>query len=1095
MLGAHDNGRMAQVSTGRISDTELTRAARGSTMLRLVRRDSTPQTPQAPLAAILLCFFLSGAAGLIYQVAWGKSLGLIFGNTVYAIATVLAVFMGGLAVGSAVMGRWSERYSNALALYGWIEIIVAAGGALSLLGLAGVRWLYVAAYDAAAGFAPALVGLRFVGAALVLFVPTFLMGGTLPILVQGLTRNAAELGARVSRLYWVNTLGAVAGTFAAGFLLLPQFGLKRTVGVAVVLNLLAGAIALLVARRAPVAHAPPAARTPEVAPVAVLLPANSDADPAMPRFLLAVFALVGATAIVYEVCWTRLLSTIVGSSTYAFTLMLGIFLLGIVVGSALFELWVRRSREVTLRAFAITQTWTALAALAFLFFFQKFPELVPPILRATKDSFTGLLLVQFVMSALAMLPAALAFGFNFPIVTVLIAGRDKTSARYAPAVGRAYAANTLGAIAGAVLAGFWLVPQVGAFRLVAFAAAANLLLAVLLEIRRQQRSLPVAAIQAALLAFVVWVASSGAFYNRDLAMYGTVIYWKLYNQNLTQAEAAATTDTIFSEDGMNATISVVRTEGYIGQRTNGKVDASNRDIGTQLMMAHLGGIFHPAPRRVLVIGFGSGMTVAALARYPEIEQITVVEIEPAVLRAAAHLEELNHGVLRNPRVRAVADDGRNFLLTTRDSYDLIVSEPSNPWIAGVASLFTDEFYRAALARLTPGGMFVQWVQGYSLFAGDLRMVFGTFASHFPQVSLWRGESSDFLLLGQTRADTLTLDRVRALWSIEALREDFEALGMRRPDGVIGYHRLDDDDLRKMIGDFVPNTDDHTRLEYNAPRALLVERVEDSNRELVVQHRSRLLPAAIRIDDRNAALLAAAETLLNFENSDEAEYFLRPLASAPTSPELELLRGRWALSKAQYADARQAYQAALSLDRNSLEAALGLGEVARRQFDYDSAELLFRQILARDPNYHPALDNMALMERARANWQQAVAWQARAIAASRAPAAVDFSRMGELQLRANQIAEAEANFKKALQLEPYSYSGHRNLGEIYRRSGRWQEALPHLEYVARFDPDADPSAYLSLAHVYRNLDRPRDADAALRKGRRIFPDSTELRDAK
>lgn len=1068
-------------------------------MLRLVNRESIPPPSHPPLAAILLCFFLSGAAGLIYQVAWGKSLGLIFGNTVYAIATVLAVFMGGLAVGSAVMGRWSERYPNALALYGWIEIIVAITGALSLLGLAGVRWMYVAAYESVAGNTPALVALRFLGAALVLFIPTFLMGGTLPILVQGLTRNAAELAARVSRLYWVNTLGAVAGTFAAGFFLLPQFGLKRTVGLAVLLNVIAGAIALLAARRTDAAVAAPStpdgATVPQPAPVAPLLPAEPETDAAMPRFLLAAFALVGATAIVYEISWTRLLATVVGSSTYAFTLMLGTFLFGIVLGSALFEVWVRRSQGVTLRTFAITQTWTALAALLFLMFFQQFPEMVPPILRATEKSFNGLLLVQFVLAALAMLPAALAFGFNFPVVTVLIAGRDKSSARYAPAVGHAYAANTLGAIIGAVAGGFWLVPLVGAFRLVAFAAAANLLLAVLLEIRRAQRSMPAVVIQASALAFVLWVATTGAFYNRDLAIYGTVMYWQLYNKNLTQAEAAATTDTVFVEDGLNATISVVRQEDYIGQRTNGKVDASNRDIATQLMMGHLGAVFHPAPRRVLVIGFGSGMTVAAVARYPEIEQITVVEIEPAVYRAAAHLESLNKGVLRDPRVRAVVDDGRNFLLTTRDSYDLIISEPSNPWIAGVASLFTDEFYEAALKRLNPGGMFVQWVQGYSLYADDLRMTFGTFASHFPRVTLWRGEAADFLLLGQTRAEQLTLDRMRKLWSNDALRDDFEDLGMRKPEGVIAYFRLDDDDLRKMIGNAPHNTDDHTRLEYNAPRALLVDRIEDKNDELVQQHRSRLLPAAIKIDDRAATLFAAAETLWNFEEADETEYYLQPLNNEPSTFELEMLRGRWALHKSQFADARRAFQSAMALDRASVEPAIGLADISRREFDYDSAELLYRQVLARDPGNVDALGHMMTMERGRGNWAEAVGWQQRAISAMKSPRALDYTRLGELQLRANQIAEAEASFKKGLELDPYIYSGHRNLGEIYRRSSRWPQALTHLEHTVRFDPDVDAGVYISLAHVYRSLDRPGDAEATLRKGRRIFPDNTELRDAK
>ncbi|MGH9580193.1 MAG: fused MFS/spermidine synthase, partial [Terriglobales bacterium] len=453
------------------------------------------------MPGILLCFFLSGAAGLVYQVAWGKALGLIFGHTVYAIATVLAVFMGGLAVGSALLGRWSERRARPVALYGWIELGVAAAGALSLAGLAGVRALYLAAFPAVSGSVASLLGLRFVGAAIVLFLPTFLMGGTLPILVGGLTRTSADLGRRVSRLYWVNTLGAVAGTFAAGFVLLPALGLRRTVAVAVVLNVLAGVVALALSRRfaAPVPAAPePRAVGASATPSP--LPAEPAAAPESAAFLLASFAVVGGAAIAYEIAWTRLLATILGSSTYAFTLMLATFLGGIVLGSIFFERWYARANRVSLATFSRTQTWTAVAALLFLVFFQQLPNVVPPILRATNESFGGLVLAQFATSALAMLPAAVVFGFNFPAVVVLIAGSRREGAHYAAAVGRAYAANTFGAIVAAVIAGFWLVPRLGAFRVVALLAGVNLLLALALEFRSSGRRLTALAVNCALLA-------------------------------------------------------------------------------------------------------------------------------------------------------------------------------------------------------------------------------------------------------------------------------------------------------------------------------------------------------------------------------------------------------------------------------------------------------------------------------------------------------------------------------------------------------------------------------------------------------------------
>ncbi len=411
--------------------------------------------PERPLRGVVLpgllgCFFLSGAAGLIYQVAWGKALGLVFGHTAYALATVLAVFMGGLAVGSTWLGRLSERRPRPIALYGWIEFGVAAMGAVSLAGLATVRAAYVAAYPVAAGHSALLVILRFIGAAVVLFLPTFLMGGTLPVLMRGLARDSTEVGPQLARLYWVNTAGGVAGTLAAGFVFLPTLGLKLTLEIAVALNLIAAGVAIKLSGGEPTVTLVPSARVSENLPIEHQTPHAVLRS----RFLLVCFAIVGATAMAYEIGWTRLLATQLGGSTYAFALMLATFLTGIAMGSALFEVW-SRHHKATWMTFAITQTCTALTAVGFLIFFSRVIEVLPPILGASQGSFGGLILAQFAMCALAMLPAAVVFGFNFPTVTLLVAGHQSPSGSgSAGIVGRAYAWNTLGAIVGAIATGF-----------------------------------------------------------------------------------------------------------------------------------------------------------------------------------------------------------------------------------------------------------------------------------------------------------------------------------------------------------------------------------------------------------------------------------------------------------------------------------------------------------------------------------------------------------------------------------------------------------------------------------------------------------------
>jgi spermidine synthase len=1042
--------------------------------------------PQFVLPGLLACFFFSGTAGLVYQVAWSKSLGLIFGHTAYAVATVLAVFMGGLAAGSAWIGRWSESKARPLALYGWIELGVAATGAVSLAGLAGVRTAYVAAYPLAAGNSAVLLALRFIGAALVLFLPTFLMGGTLPVLVRGLSRGKGGLGQRLARLYWVNTAGAVAGTFAAGFLFLPVLGLRLTVAVAVGLNILAGGLALLLSRTEVETTAAPATESASARGVAPS------------RFLLACFAVVGASAMAYEIGWTRLLSTQLGSSTYSFTLMLATFLTGIVIGSAAFEWWTRR-HEVHRTTFAVTQTLTALAALAFLVSFPRIPEVLPPILRATHQSFRGLVLAQFVTSALAMLPAAIVFGFNFPVVMLLLSPKSSdTSSSHAgdsTAVGRAYAWNTLGAIVGATSVGFWLLPLMGSYRLLAATAGANLLLAAALCISDSPRRFAALVVNVVLLCGLAAVVFSPYFYDRDMATFNTVLYWNLYDTPLTLKENAKTTDVIYAADGLNATISVARTDDYVALRTNGKVDASNEDATTQLLVGHIGGLSHPAPHRVLVIGFGSGMTVSALARYPELEHLDVVEIEPAVIGAAPLLTRLNRNVLQDPRVHVILDDGRNFLLTTRNQYDLIISEPSNPWIAGVATLFTREFYHAAQARLAPGGIFVQWVQAYSLFPDDLRMVLATLLTEFHGAALWHGDSPDLLLVAPSPPSAQILQRIQSLWSNPRLHDDFQQLGMEDPAGVFGFYLLDDAGLRRFAATGLLNTDDRTLLEYDAPRALLVPDLQDTNRKEIVRVQHHALPDDLTGDLRDRVAAAAIVTSVNQDDTDGADQFLHELDGRPETVETAIARGRLAIAHEQFGSAQKAFDAALTLDPHSIPAAWGRAEAERLFGSNAMARDELLSLLQKDPNNIRALDSLRKLDTDFSRWPEAVEIERRLMAAKPEVRADDYADLGELLMHAGDTQGGLSALQTALEKDPYNYQAHFNLGQYYDTQKNWVEARKHLELVKRFFPDDDAQTYKMLYAVDGALGDSRAGNEAAAFGMRMFPNDTELKKLK
>jgi len=1031
------------------------------------------EVSNAKFYGVCFCFFISGVAGLIYQVAWTDSLGLIFGHTVYAVATVLAAFMGGLAVGSAVLGGWGEQQTRPIVVYGWIEILIGMTGLLSLLGLEGVRALYLFARHNIADSTPLLVGLRLVASFLVLFLPTFLMGGTLPILVRGVTRHSTEMSARLSRLYWINTTGAVTGALIAGFSLLPQIGLRKTILVAAGLNLVAGIVSLRIGSAWPA--------------VAVAERANpqSPIDAAIPRFLLVCFALVGATAMSYEIAWTRLLAVTVGSSTYAFTLMLATFLAGIALGSRLFEWWAAGGREVSEGTFGVTQTLTGVAAVLFLVLFQQMPAILWSLVTATHKTFGGLVFAQFATCALAMLPAATVFGFNFPVVTMLIAKSVGHEAPESHAVGRAYAANTVGAIVGAIIVGFWLVPRLGSFRVVALTAVGNLLLAAYFAMRRvPRRTLELAGILA--LAIVIAAAAgSGALYDPAIANFGMLTNRSIYPKTLRLDEVVQLSDLVYSEDGLNASVAVVRSENFQGLRINGKTDASSGDQLTQLLVGHLGMLMHPAPRKVLIIGFGSGMTAFAVAQYPGVEQIDCVEIEPAVIHAAAYLETLNHGVVRDKKLHIIVDDARSFLFTTRNQYDLIISEPSNPWIAGIATLFTDEFYKQARTHLAANGLLVQWVQSYTLFPNDLRMVMGTLAHQFGQVTVWQGLPGDIVLLAQPNtAPPVPLERMNRFWSVATLHDQYAAMGMRRPESLLAFHLLDDGDLRRLAAGSPLNTDDLTQLEYHAPRAIF-SGTGSENRRMIAGQRSQLLSAAISVPDERAAYIAAAETLGFLNERGREEIFLSALDKYPPAADIETLRGDWLAAVGRFDGAQQAFANARRVDPSSWGATLGLGEVKRLRGDYATAEQMFREVLAHDPKSMLALSSYALLERNRGNLKEAIAWQTKRIKVGDERSLDAMAILAELLLDTGDDRGAAHVCIDILTTDPYNLDAHRFLGEVLRREKRWDDARGQLEIVVRYYPTADPAVYASLAQVYRNLGRPQDAESVLRKGQRVF----------
>jgi len=439
----------------------------------------------------------------------------------------------------------------------------------------------------------------------------------------------------------------------------------------------------------------------------------------------------------------------------------------------------------------------------------------------------------------------------------------------------------------------------------------------------------------------------------------------------------------------------------------------------------------------------------------------------------------------------VLDDARNFLLTTRDTYDLIVSEPSNPWIAGVAALFTDEYYMAVRRRLRPGGLLVQWIQGYSIFPDDLRMVLATVAGQFESVTVWRGEEPDFLLLARMDRAPLTLDRLRGQLQKPGISGDFDALNISVPENILAYHRLDDADLRRFVAGVRHNTDDNTLLEFHAPRALLRHGLYEQNIETAWKARSSLLPRDVRGEDSRAALLAAAETALGNLDWSRAAAYLGGIQESDATAFVELLRARLAFGIEEYAAAGEHYAAALRLDPSLTAAARGLAEVARHNDDLDTAYLLYRQILAREPRNLSALAGIVKVLDRKHEPGQAAVWLARKLEIDADPDASEFAFLGDCFVLTGHPKEAINEYQEAIRRDPYSYAGHRGLGDVYRAEGVWEDARRNYEFAARFDPETSSDVFAGLVDAYRHLGRENDARRTLEKGLRLFPGDATL----
>jgi len=815
------------------------------------------------LLRVLVVF--SGACALAYQLVWTRELRLVFGHSTAASAAVLAIFVGGLGFGSLRLGPRADRHPRPLLFYARLEALIAASAAFSPVLLRLVESTYIFAGGSATLGVVLATPLRLILAALVLGVPTFLMGGTLPAAARFVEGAGDERRHQTALLYGLNTLGAATGAFVVTFAALERFGDAGTLRVACAVNLAVALVAWVAGRG--IAEAETSAAEAEAVPRPALAPR---------AFVLSAAAVVGFVFFLLELVWYRMLGPLLGGTVFAFGLILAMALVGIALGGLAYGL-VGEKRPVGLQTLSTTCLVEAIFVAVPLALGDRLAVgalLVRPLAHA---GWTGQVLAWVLVAAPVVLPVALVAGYQFPLLIALL-GRGHE--RVGRDVGHATALNTAGAILGALAGGFGLLPLLtapGCWRLAA-ALLVGLGLASALLARRPLVRLPIPLLLAlCVVSLLQGRGPTGAFRHSGIGAGRATLPEGAGPIEIEDWLREARRSVVYEAEGVESSFAIVGSTG-LAFSINGKVDGHSRyDAPTQVMAGLLGALLHHGPTRALVVGLGTGSTAGWLAEVPGMERVDVVELEPAVVEMARRCAPLNQDVLNNPRVRLIFADAREALLTSGDRYDLIVSEPSNPYRAGVASLFTREFYDAVSARLDENGLFLQWLQAYEIDAVSMRSLYRSLLSALPVVQTWQTHTRDLLLVASRNEGTLDLDELARRIAREPYRSALRlAWGTDSVEGVLARF-VGTKALARRLGESAPiNTDDRNGLEFGFARSL------GAGGPLDVETVRR---AAIEIDAALPATRGGSVDLVRIE--DERLGIWSGAGESPKAPTLEL----------------------------------------------------------------------------------------------------------------------------------------------------------------------------------------------------------------
>ncbi|MGA1825049.1 MAG: fused MFS/spermidine synthase [bacterium] len=976
--------------------------------------------PTGIFSFMLLSFFLSGLSGLIYEILWTRMMVKIIGSAPFAVSIILTVFMGGLGLGSYLASHIIDRFKEPLALvrlYGALELLIGAYAVLVPLLIMAFKPLQIILYNALYTHFIMYNLFTFIICALILGVPIICMGATLPILCRFYVARLSHLGTNVGRMYGLNNIGAAVGALLCGFWLISLWGIWGTLTFAVGINVAIGLVCLKLSNKVRLPDAVKDLKTPDSDKKSYdNQAANSSPVSLFERnAALVIFAVSGFCAMAVEVIWTRLLGLIVGPTTYSFTIVLVTFIIGLACGNLIFGYLADRIKNC-LWLLLISQIAAALLVLGISqvlgnsqFFFAK-------LIFHFKDQFALLSVFKASVLFMFILLPTVCFGAGFPLVGKLY---TRSVNEVGQSIGFAYMLNTVGSLLGPFCAGFVLIPLVG--KEVSIRVVVGLQLATVLAIagvllwKSRKDVFRFGILAAPLLAGLVLCMYYPSWNHSQLAM------GKYYRFDQTKVALSHTGwleslvrgpsileriekgKLVYYGDGIGGFTTVVKYANALGttkycMANSGKPDAtSHGDMGTQTISAHFPMLFHKNPKTVMVVGLASGVTAGEVLWYPA-EKLDLLEINDQVVAASSFFEPWNNHVLSDPRTRLIIQDARAHLELTEQSYDVIISEPSNPWMAGLASLFTHDYFELVKDRLTDEGIFVQWMQAYQMDWETFAMVGRTFAHVFPHSLLINTEpaagEADYLLVGFKGKDRLNLKYADLKRSYAR-----ESKNVTLTDPRLLYRMIVSENLPMLFGPGNIHSDSRPHLEFSAPKLMY-----DNNPKKQIYRNIH--------DKRWTSLSADTKNIIQQIESDTASQI--DFASFALS--INCLSG--GMVDLTHATASQKERIFKLMEGYCIE-----NEVDYSVFENEELEkyCLSLQI----DLLQNKIDLLPDKE-------------------------LSYSYLGTLYNLAGRLSEASMYYEKALQINPYSATIHNNCGVVLTKQKRYNEAISHYREALRLD---------------------------------------------